>query len=156
MTNDRDRDEGGRPRNARPRDASGRPLPRDAVGVTPVDDTSATTPEATLVAAQEAVNDGRPFAAHEILEAAWHRAEPAERDLWQGLAQLAVGLTHAQRGNTSGAHALLLRGTERLTAYAGTTPYGIHIDAVCATARGLADAVERGMPSEGLKLQLRG
>ena len=34
---------------------------------------------------------GRPFHAHEVLEASWKAAPPAERDLWQGLAQLAVG-----------------------------------------------------------------
>ena len=41
---------------------------------------------------------GRPFHAHEVLEAFWKAAPPAERDFWQGLAQLAVGLTHARRG----------------------------------------------------------
>lgn len=153
---DRDRDTSGRPRNARPRDATGRPLSRDSLGIAPVDDESVGTPEAALAAAQSALDADRPFAAHEILEDVWHRAAPAERDLWQGLAQLAVGLTHAQRGNTSGAHALLLRGAERLSSYAGTTPYDIDIDRLCATALELARTVESGAPSGAVKLQLRG
>ena len=57
-----------------------------------------------------------------MLEASWKAAPPAERDLWQGLAQVAVGLTHAQRGNARGAAALLRRGAERVAGYAGEPP----------------------------------
>ena len=53
-----------------------------------------------------------PFHAHEVLEDAWKAAPEAERELWRGLAQLAVGLTHAARGNTRGGVALLERGKE--------------------------------------------
>ena len=60
-----------------------------------------------------------------MLEASWKAAPAAERDLWQGLAQIAVGLTHAQRGNAHGAAALLRRGGRRLGDYAGSAPYGI-------------------------------
>ncbi len=56
------------------------------------------------------------------------RAGRAERDLWQGLAQLAVGLTHALRGNARGAVTLLRRGGARLAGYAGTSPHGIDVD----------------------------
>ncbi|MEW1808906.1 DUF309 domain-containing protein [Pseudarthrobacter sp. NPDC080039] len=38
---------------------------------------------------------GRPFAAHEVLEARWKAGPAMERDLWQGLAQICVGLAHA-------------------------------------------------------------
>nr|WP_246224112.1 DUF309 domain-containing protein [Pseudarthrobacter psychrotolerans] len=41
---------------------------------------------------------GRPFAAHEVLEARWKAGPAEERNLWQGLAQICVGLTHAARG----------------------------------------------------------
>ena len=72
------------------------------------------------------IDPGRPFHAHEVLEASWKAAAAGERDLWQGLAQLAVGLTHAQRGNARGAVTLLRRGGQRMAAYAaGTTPHGI-------------------------------
>jgi hypothetical protein len=132
----RDRDDAGRARNARPRDATGRPLARDGVGVAPVDD-EITSPADVLVAAQQALDADRPFAAHEYLEGAWHRSLPAERDLWQGLAQVAVGLTHLQRGNVTGARALLERALDRLSAYAGTVPHDIDVDGVRAAAAAL-------------------
>ena len=68
------------------------------------------------VLADQLLRDGRPFHAHEVLEAAWKSGPAEERDLWQGLAQIAVGLTHARRGNARGAVALLRRGAERVRA----------------------------------------
>ena len=68
------------------------------------------------VLADQLLRDGRPFYAHEVLEAAWKSGPAEERDLWQGLAQIAVGLTHARRGNARGAVALLRRGAERVRA----------------------------------------
>jgi uncharacterized protein len=67
--------------------------------------------------AQRLIDEGRPFHAHEVLEAAWKAAPPDQRDLWQGLAQIAVGLTHARRGNSRGAVTLLRRGAEAVGRY---------------------------------------
>ncbi|MBX6370788.1 MAG: DUF309 domain-containing protein [Acidothermus sp.] len=126
----RDRDLRGRPRNARPRDALGRPLPRDAVGEVPrVPENLDLTPAQALVLGQEYLDAGLPFHAHEVFEAEWKTRPSEERDLWQGLAQLAVGITHALRGNRIGADALLRRGAERLERYRGPT-YGVDIPAV--------------------------
>jgi hypothetical protein len=144
LTVPRDRDEAGRPRSARPRDESGRPLARDALGVPTVDEDAATRPTDALAAAQRALDDGHPFAAHEYLESAWRLAEPPERDLWQGLAQLAVALTHLQRNNKTGARALFERSRERLTAYAGTSPYDIDVDGVRDVAGRMAAALTAG------------
>src|SRR5918996_2264841 len=136
MAVDRDRDAAGRPRQARPRDALGRPLPYGAEGVEPVSE-EPLPPEQTLAEARRLVRDGRPFAAHEVLEARWKAGPSEERDLWQGLAQLCVGLTHAARGNQVGAERLLDRGAARLAAYdAGGGPtYGLDLTAVIAGAR---------------------
>src|SRR5579863_2741792 len=123
----RDRDAAGRPRNARPRNASGRPLPRGAVGEPRVPDDLVLAPEQALGLAQRYLDEGRPFHAHEVLEAAWKSAPAAERDLWQGLAQLAVGLTHARRGNARGAITLLERGAGRLSGYPAAGPHGIDV-----------------------------
>ena len=68
--------------------------------------------------AQRLIDHGQPFHAHEVLEAAWKSAPQGERDLWKGLAQIAVGLTHARRGNDRGAVALLRRGARAVGAYA--------------------------------------
>ncbi len=151
----RDRDSSGRPRNARPRDETGRPLARDAVGVPPLEDREL-TPIDALHAAQVALDAGQPFAAHEHLEGAWKRAAEAERDFWQGMAQLAVGLTHLQRGNAKGAEQLLLRGAERLSPYAGSQPHGVDVDALRATATRLAVAVANGDVGELPRLTLIG
>ena len=146
MSTDRDRDAEGRPRNARPRDATGRPLPANGEGIAPVDEVTRTPPEA-LATAEALIAQGRPFAAHEVLEGAWKEAPEAERDFWQGLAQVAVGLTHAQRGNAGGAVALLERACERLTSYAGTKPYDVDVDGVRRRAHELAETIKKqGLP----------
>lgn len=73
----------------------------------------------TLQAAQELLDRGRPFHAHEVLEARWKAvAGGADRVCWQALAQLAVGLTHAERGNPDGATRLIGRGRQRLASVA--------------------------------------
>jgi predicted metal-dependent hydrolase len=78
-----------------------------------------------------------------VLEDAWRAAPTAERDFWQGLTQLAVGLTHGQRGNQHGCVALLHRGVERLSSYAGQQHYGVDVDRVRAAATSVADTAER-------------
>ena len=116
----RDRDPAGRPRNARPRDALGRPLdPADdpGSGADRIPDDLVITGAEAAALADRLLRDGRPFHAHEVLEAAWKSGPSGERDLWQGLAQIAVGLTHARRGNARGAVALLSRGAERVRGY---------------------------------------
>jgi hypothetical protein len=139
----RDRDAAGRARNARPRDALGRPLPRGAAGDERIPDDLALPPAQALRLAQQLLDEGRPFHAHEVLEASWKTALPAERDLWQGLAQIAVGLTHARRGNARGAAALLRRGGERVAGYAGSAPHDIDAATICQVAREAAARIER-------------
>lgn len=136
MTEDRDRDDSGRPRQARPRDALGRPLPYGSDGVEPVSE-EPLPPMQTLVFAQSLVDEGRPFAAHEVLEARWKAGPDEERDLWQGLAQICVALTHAARGNIVGANRLFERGVGRLEQYGsgGGSTYGLDLSAVVSCAR---------------------
>lgn len=145
----RDRDAGGRPRNARPRDALGRPLPYGAEGVEPIPDDLDLPPGEALDLAQRLIDEGSPFRAHEVLEATWKAAPEPERELWRGLAQVAVGLTHAQRGNAGGMRALLSRGADRVAAYAETAPHDIDATGVAAAARALvrhADDPDLGPP----------
>ncbi|MER7006800.1 DUF309 domain-containing protein [Dactylosporangium sp. NPDC000555] len=132
MDRDRDRDAAGRARNARPRDELGRPLPRGAAGVPTMPDVLPVTPDEALEQAQRLLDEGRPFHAHEVLEAAWKAAPDAERELWRGLAQLAVGLTHARRGNAAGAARLLARAALRIEAYRDDPPHGIDVDGLVA------------------------
>lgn len=112
----RDRDPEGRPRNARPRDALGRPLPYGSDGVDPLPEDIDTDAESVVELTQELLDAGLPFQAHEALEAAWKAAPDRQRPAWQGLAQLAVALTHQQRGNPVGARRLRERAMANLAA----------------------------------------
>src|ERR1700761_4753147 len=156
----RDRDAAGRPRNARPRDGLGRPLPRGSDGGEPrVPDDLLLPPAESLALAQQMIDEGRPFHAHEVLEASWKAAPEEERDFWQGLAQLAVGLTHARRGNARGATTLLRRGAARLGPYTGDDPHGVPVGRVAAVVGTLADRIERdgteNLDDGALRLKLR-
>jgi len=142
MTPDRERDELGRPRNARPRDGLGRPLARGDSGFAGVVDDVTLSPDDSLREAQRLLDEGHPFHAHEVLEASWKSAPTKERDLWQGLAQLAVGLTHALRGNKVGAAAVLRRGADHLSGYADAPPYGIDVAGLLAWARSMATRLD--------------
>lgn len=139
----RDRDAAGRPRNARPRDGLGRPLPKGMAGIPTTPDDLILPPAEALREAQRLLDQGRPFHAHEVLEAAWKAAGPAEREFWRGMAQLAVGLTHARRGNTTGAARLLLRAADRIEPYAAAPPHGVPVAALAAWARTTAELIGR-------------
>lgn len=136
---DRDRDEAGRPRSARPRDVLGRPLPVGSQGVARIPDDLQLSPADSLIYAQDLLDRGLAFNAHEVLEAAWKNGPDAERGLWQGLAQLAVGITHVQRGNRKGAATLLQRGLERLTAADGPAPHDIDVAGLTTYTAALID-----------------
>jgi len=114
-------------------------------------------PAAALALAQQLLDAGRPFHAHEVLEDAWKAAPDEERALWKGLAQLAVGVTHAARGNARGAAALLRRGAAAVDAFPGR-PHGIDGPGLAAAARALAALIERdglaAVPAGALDLRL--
>jgi uncharacterized protein len=76
-------------------------------------------PGEAVLLAQRLIDEGRPFHAHEVFEAVWKSGPDDQRDLWQGLAQIAVGLTHARRGNGRGAVSLLRRGSAAVDGYRG-------------------------------------
>ncbi|MFD7868833.1 DUF309 domain-containing protein [Streptomyces sp. NPDC059783] len=154
----RDRDAEGRAHNARPRDGLGRPLPYGTPGVARQPEGVLRIPAETVREAQRLLDAGMPFHAHEVFEDAWKSGPPAERELWRGLAQLAVGLTHSARGNATGGARLLRRGAGALEAYAhiggvpeGVAPaaYGMDLGGLADWARELAARVE-GDPSRAV------
>ena len=102
-----------------------------SAGVEPVPD-EPLPPLDTVAAARNLLADGRPFSAHEVYEARWKAGPAAERELWQGLAQLCVAITHAERGNRVGALRLLGRARRRLQSYAGTggPAYGLDLSRI--------------------------
>ncbi|WP_018654101.1 DUF309 domain-containing protein [Actinomadura flavalba] len=130
----RDRDEDGRARNARPRDAYGRPLAHGSAGVPTMPEDLDVTPAQGLAEAQRLLDADRPFHAHEVLEAVWKAAPDAERALWRSLAQVAVGITHVRRGNPRGARALLERASAALAPFRDDPPHDLDVAAVIAFA----------------------
>jgi predicted metal-dependent hydrolase len=119
--------------------------------------------EAARLGAQLLAED-RPFHAHEVFEAAWKSLAGPDRELWRGLAQIAVGLTHARRGNTRGAVALLRRGTGHVAEFASTGASAsadreVDADLVVAQASAIADRIERDglgdITAADLRLKLR-
>jgi len=146
----RDRDLRGRPRNARPRDGLGRPLAHGMPGVPTTPDDLVLPPVEALREAQRLLDAGRPFHAHEVLEGVWKSSVPQEREFWRGMAQLAVGLTHARRGNTTGAARLLRRAADRIEPYAAAAPHGVPVTGLVAWARNSADTIPGEVPTPAL------
>lgn len=140
----RDRDESGRVRNTRPRDALGRPLPHGSPGVARIPDNLELSPAETLTYAQDLLDRGLAFNAHEVLEAAWKNSSDDERMLWQGLAQLAVAVTHVQRGNIKGALTVLRRASARLADGDGPAPHAIDVTGLVSYADALIDSLRVG------------
>jgi uncharacterized protein len=163
VTTPRDRDTAGRARNARPRDELGRPLPRSAADEVPrIPDDLVVSPAEAAELGGQLLAEGRPFHAHEVFEAAWKGIPGPERELWRGLAQIAVGLTHARRGNARGAVALLRLGAGRVAECAalspGVDPARLDPGRVAARAADLAQRIERqglaDLPEADLRLKL--
>lgn len=132
-----------------------------------ISDDLAVTPDEAVALGGSLLAEGRPFHAHEVFEAAWKASSGPDRELWRGLAQIAVGLTHARRGNAQGAVTLLRRGADRVRGYADSAgsanpaaePAGLDPEYVAAGAGDVAARIERdglpAVPAEALGLTLR-
>jgi len=132
----------------RARDTLGRPVPPgSAAAVEQVEDLPRTA-AAALALADRLLAAGRAFSAHEVLESAWKAAPAPERETWRALAQLAVGVTHAQRGNTRGAVTLLRRAAGGLAGRPVLGDVRIAAAALAGWAEALADAIQAdGLPA---------
>ena len=145
----RDRNDEGRPENARPRNRFGAPLPRGSVDELAdrqePEEVVSTIPEA-LEHAARLFDEQRFFEAHEFLEYVWKSDElpPGDRDFWKGVTQVAVGCCHVQRGNVKGAVTLLERASRYMAPYPPVHG-GVAADALAAAAARLAAEVrEKG------------
>lgn len=109
------------------------------------------TPREALDEAQAYLDREMPFHAHEVLEERWKVAEPTERALWQGLAQLAVGLTHQRRGNARGARTVTDRGRRAIAPFATAPPHGIDVAGLLAWSASLVEHPEQDPPVPRLR-----
>ena len=117
----------------------GRPLPEGSEGVPRIPDDLKLPPAETLAYAQDLLDRGLAFNAHEVLEAAWKNGPDDEKTLWQSLAQLMVGFTHVQRGNVKGAITVLRRASAGLAQGGKPAPYAIDVAGLVDNADGLID-----------------
>jgi predicted metal-dependent hydrolase len=139
----RDRRDDGRPEQARPRDLTGRPLPRGTVGVPLIETAEPASVEEALVLGVARWDERRYFEAHELLEHAWKLGPDTDRDLWKGVIQVAVAGVHLQRGNRTGARRLLDRALGRLAGQP-SSHRGIDVAALRATASAALARLEAG------------
>jgi predicted metal-dependent hydrolase len=107
---------------------------------------------AAIVAGLQAYGSGDFFEAHELMEPAWMgTADPAERNLIQGLIKVAAADVHAVRGNPAGVRRNLEGARDRLRSSATGSITGVDvdvealidaIDARLIGTRELSDAIE--------------
>lgn len=74
--------------------------------------------DAAIAEFQKALDAGRYFEAHEILEAYWVAYRGPDRDFYRGLIQAAVALHHVRSGNLVGAAGVAARARRNLAAHA--------------------------------------
>ncbi|MCU1237368.1 MAG: hypothetical protein JWP63_5335 [Candidatus Solibacter sp.] len=83
-------------------------------------------------------NGRQYFVCHEVLEEVWTPERGPRRLFLQALIHLAVGLYHAERGNTAGATRQLRKGLRKLGGYLpaceGIDTARLHADAQCILA----------------------
>jgi uncharacterized protein len=121
----------------RPRDRLGRPLPPGRPDEHLPLPELPPEPGGVLALAQQLLDAGRPFEAHEVLEEQWKRTEGPDRVLWRALAQLCVAYTHQLRGNPVGARRLAERSADLLHEFTGPVPGDLDRPGLIAYARAL-------------------
>lgn len=125
----------------RPRDEFGRPLARSEPTRLRLENFDALPIEENHRLGSAHFDAQRFFAAHEAWETCWKQTPIAdERTFFKGLAQLAAGYVHLQRGNPRGAYALLRRAAGHLERY--VEHRGLQGAAIAETARADADRIE--------------
>lgn len=136
--------------SVRPRDRYGRPLARDAPDELPDRQEPDEVVDSVGQAFECAValfDEQRFFEAHEFFEWIWKsgQVDPADRDFWKGVTQVAVGCVHTQRGNAEGALTLLTRAADHLSPYP-SPHHGVDTAALVRATRSVATAVREHGP----------
>jgi hypothetical protein len=81
----------------------------------------------------EQFNDREFFECHEVLEALWNDQSEPEKQLTQGILQIAVGYYHYLRGNYEGTRRLFRRGLPRVKLFCENPDCCVLIDPFIAT-----------------------
>src|SRR5919109_3958351 len=138
----RPRDPNAPPKQKRPRDELGRPLPHEAENKLELEDYDSLTVEENHRLGIGHLNAGRFFPAHEAWETCWKQAKGTDdAEFFKGPSQLGAGYVHYMRGNPHGAHTLLRRGAKRIERY-GELHRGVRARDLAATASAQAAEIE--------------
>ena len=95
-----------------------------------------------LYRALDEFNAGYFFESHETLEDLWMVTPWPERQLFQGIIQLAAAFVHLVRGEYPGVIKLLEASTEKLREFAPAR-FGIYVEALIEDTRRARDELER-------------
>jgi predicted metal-dependent hydrolase len=114
-------------------------------------------PETQFHQAIAQFNQGDYYACHDTLEAIWIEAPEPERNFYQGLLQIAVGIYHLSNLNWRGALILLGEGIRRLQPYQPTYA-GIEVESMVDRSAELLSALQQagvdGMAAIATQLNL--
>jgi hypothetical protein len=88
-------------------------------------------------------NGQRYWHAHEAWETLWRAADEEDRDLYQGLIQVAAGLLHLQRRNVRGARNKLGEGLAKLRPYQ-PAHRGIFVNELVGKCERIEDELRQG------------
>jgi len=97
----------------------------------------------------ELFNEREFFDCHEVLEAYWKQQCEPDKQLTQGLIQIAVAYYHVCRGNRAGALKLLDRGIPRVERFLPSHA-GLILDAFLAAVREDREKIEQGADNSTL------
>ncbi|MGD1873613.1 MAG: DUF309 domain-containing protein [Mastigocoleus sp.] len=95
----------------------------------------------------EQFNTGDFYACHDTLEALWMEASEPDKQFYQGVLQIAVGLYHLGNENIRGAAILLGEGSNRLRRYPSTYS-GIDVDKLLDESTDILRAVQLAKPED--------
>lgn len=103
----------------------------------------------------ELFNGEEYFECHEVLEDVWREQVDPERQLTQGIIQIAVALYHARRDNFAGAEKLLMRGLARVRASFDLNSVDIDVHDLDEQATKALNAVSTGSRPNSFRIRRR-
>jgi len=87
------------------------------------------------------------YACHDTLEAVWMEAEPAEKNFYQGILQIAVAHYHLSNHNWRGAVVLLGEGIRRLKSFR-PSHRGVNTESLLQVSAGLLEELQTITPED--------
>lgn len=100
----------------------------------------------------EQFNEREFFECHEVLEALWKDQQEPEKQLTQGILQIAVGYYHYLRGNHEGTRRLFRRGLPRVIPFRDRSDCAVVLDAFIQIVEDGLQKLESGNESVEIEI----